>query len=143
MIRHNNIDGMFDALPINTVLPELIANLRAQSDRFACADGSRQDDARTAGSSGCEIDGRGADHRPGAAPPRRAQALGEAYTRARQKVGDDIGYHVRLIARRGQTHMGIIVMTPGILLRMLQDDPYARIDRQSSYSTNSYERIAR
>src|SRR6185295_12712321 len=40
-----------------------------------------------------------------------------------QRLGDDVGYHVRFDRQVGP-RTRVIVMTPGILLRMLQDDPY-------------------
>jgi ATP-dependent helicase HrpB len=52
----------------------------------------------------------------------RAAAGRMAYERG-GRLGDEVGYHVRFDRRFGpQTR--ILVVTPGILLRMLQDDPF-------------------
>src|SRR5437899_36780 len=57
--------------------------------------------------------------------PRRLAARAAARRIAEergQRVGDDIGYHVRFDRQAGRATR-LVVMTPGILLRLLLDDP--------------------
>src|SRR5207302_3981808 len=58
--------------------------------------------------------------------PRRLAARAAARRMAAERgrrLGDEVGYHVRFDRQAGP-HTRILVVTPGILLRVLQDDPY-------------------
>ncbi len=58
--------------------------------------------------------------------PRRLAARAAARRMAQergQRVGDEIGYHVRFDRQAGP-RTRVLVVTPGILLRMLHDDPF-------------------
>jgi ATP-dependent helicase HrpB len=58
--------------------------------------------------------------------PRRLAARAAARRMADERggrVGDEVGYQVRFDRRYGP-HTRILVVTPGILIRMLQDDPF-------------------
>jgi ATP-dependent helicase HrpB len=58
--------------------------------------------------------------------PRRIAARAAARRMSAERgtrLGDDIGYHVRF-DRQASSHTRILVVTPGILLRLLQDDPF-------------------
>jgi ATP-dependent helicase HrpB len=58
--------------------------------------------------------------------PRRLAARAAARRMSDERgtrLGDDIGYHVRFDRQAGP-HTRVLVVTPGILLRLLQDDPY-------------------
>src|SRR5262245_43237016 len=115
---------MVERLPIDAVFPELIANLQhATSLVLRAPTGAGKTtrvppallDARLAG-----------DRRILVLEPRRlaarAAARRMAFERA-QKVAADFGYHVRF-DRQATARTRVLVMTPGIVLRMLQDDPF-------------------
>jgi ATP-dependent helicase HrpB len=117
---------MLDPLPIDAVLPELVAKLRGSAGgavvlRAPTGAGKTTRvppallDAKLAGS------GRVAVLEPRRLAARAA-ARRMAYER-QQKVGDDIGYHVRFDRQVGP-RTRVVVMTPGILLRMLHDEPF-------------------
>src|SRR5262249_59592542 len=58
--------------------------------------------------------------------PRRLAARAAARRMAAERgghVGDEVGYHVRFDRQAGP-RTRILAVTPGILLRLLQDDPY-------------------
>jgi ATP-dependent helicase HrpB len=58
--------------------------------------------------------------------PRRVAARAAARRMASElgsELGDEVGYHVRFDRKFG-SRTSILVVTPGILLRMMQDDPY-------------------
>jgi ATP-dependent helicase HrpB len=58
--------------------------------------------------------------------PRRLAARAAARRMSAERgtrLGDDIGYHVRFDHQAGP-RTRVLVVTPGILLRLLQDDPY-------------------
>src|SRR5690349_17530611 len=58
--------------------------------------------------------------------PRRLAARAAARRMAAERggtVGGEIGYHVRFDRRAGP-HTRIVAVTPGILLRLLHDDPF-------------------
>jgi ATP-dependent helicase HrpB len=111
-------------LPIDVILPELLAKLREQPSlvlRAPTGAGKTTRvppallDAKLAGAGRIVV-----------LEPRRLAARAAARRMAQergQKVGDDIGYHVRFDRQVG-SRTRIVVMTPGILLRMLQDDPF-------------------
>src|SRR5713101_7391022 len=87
---------MLEVLPIDAVLPALLEAKLAGSGRIIVLE------------------------------PRRlaARAAARRMSQERQQqIGDDVGYQVRFDRQVGP-RTRIIVMTPGILLRMLQDDPF-------------------
>lgn len=120
---------MFDPLPIDAILPELTTKLRAHPSvvlRAPTGAGKTTRvppallDAQLAG-----------DQRIVVLEPRRLAARAAARRMAQergQNVGSDVGYHVRFDRQVGP-RTRIIVMTPGILLRMLQDDPFVETIR--------------
>src|SRR5437763_978998 len=58
--------------------------------------------------------------------PRRLAARAAARRMAHERggrLGDEVGYHVRFDRQAGP-RTRLLVVTPGILLRLLQDDPY-------------------
>src|SRR5437588_3369575 len=105
---------MLDPLPINEILPSLLANLRAQPSivlRAPTGAGKTTRvppallDAKLAGTGRIVI-----------LEPRRLAARAAARRMAQergQKVGADIGYHVRFDRQAGP-NTRILVMTPGI-----------------------------
>jgi len=114
---------MIDPLPIDAILPELIAKLRAHPSVVLRAPTGA---GKTTRVPPALLDAKLTEGRILVLEPRRlaarAAARRMAYERG-QKLGEDIGYHVRFDRQVGP-RTRIIVMTPGILLRMLQDDPY-------------------
>ena len=115
---------MLDPLPIDGILPELLTKLREQPSlvlRAPTGAGKTTRvppallDAKLAGSGRIVV-----------LEPRRLAARAAARRMAHergQKIGADVGYHVRFDRQVGP-RTRIVVMTPGILLRMLQDDPF-------------------
>ncbi len=89
----------------------------------AGADGGRENDARTAGSPRRRTGGLRANRHAGTAAscsPRR----GAAHRRERgEALGETIGYAVRF-ERNFSQRTRLLVVTPGVLLRFLLDDPY-------------------
>src|SRR5206468_11489120 len=58
--------------------------------------------------------------------PRRLAARAAARRMSAERgtrLGDDVGYHVRFDRQAGP-RTRVLVVTPGILLRLLQDDPF-------------------
>jgi ATP-dependent helicase HrpB len=116
-------DAMLDSLPIDAILPEVIAKLRAHSSVVLRAPTGA---GKTTRVPPALLDAKLTYGRILVLEPRRLAARTAARRMAQereQKLGDDIGYHVRFDRQVG-SRTRIIVMTPGILLRMLQDDPY-------------------
>src|SRR5476651_774239 len=114
---------MFDPLPIDAVLPEIIAKLREHPSLVLRAPTGA---GKTTRVPPALLDGRLSEGRIVVLEPRRLAARAAARRMAQergQKVGDDIGYHVRFDRQVGP-RTRIVVMTPGILLRMFQDDPF-------------------
>lgn len=114
---------MFDPLPIDVVLPKLLATLRANSSVVLRAPTGAGKTTRVPPAllDACIVPGRIV-----VLEPRRLAARAAARRMAQergQRVGDEIGYHVRFDRQVGP-RTRVTVMTPGILLRMLQDDPY-------------------
>ncbi len=111
-------------LPIDPVLPELLDALRRQPSAVLRAPtGAGKTtrvppallDAGLAGSGRIVI-----------LEPRRLAARAAARRMAFERggrVGDEVGYHVRFDRQCGPLTR-ILVVTPGILLRMLHDDPF-------------------
>ena len=114
---------MLDPLPIDALLPDLIAKLRVSASLVLRAPTGA---GKTTRVPPALLDARLSDRRIAVLEPRRLAARAAARRMAqerRQRVGDDIGYHVRFDRQVG-ARTRVIVMTPGILLRMLQDDPF-------------------
>src|SRR4051812_13821643 len=113
---------MFDPLPIDEVLPDLLAKLRDHPSVVLRAPTGAGKTTRVPPT-------LLAGPWPGkiiVLEPRRlaARAAARRMSQERgQKIGDDVGYHVRFDRQVGP-RTRVIVMTPGILLRMLQDDPF-------------------
>src|SRR5436305_3088779 len=111
-------------LPIDPVLPELIDALRKQPCAVLQAPTGAGKTTRVppalldAGLAGAG--------RILLLEPRRLAARAAAQRMAAERggrVGDEVGYHVRFDRRCGP-HTRILVVTPGILLRLLHDDPF-------------------
>jgi ATP-dependent helicase HrpB len=111
-------------LPIDPVLPELAAALRGHSAAVLRAPTGA---GKTTRVPPALLDASFADRgRVVMLEPRRlaARAAARRMTTERGgRVGDTIGYHVRFDRQAGP-NTRILVVTPGILLRMLHDDPY-------------------
>jgi ATP-dependent helicase HrpB len=112
------------SLPIDPVLPDLLATLR----RHPCAVLRAPTGAgKTTRVPPALLDaGFAANGRILLLEPRRlaARAAARRMTWERDgRLGDDIGYHVRFDKQYGP-RTRLLVVTPGILLRMLHDDPY-------------------
>lgn len=114
---------MRDPLPIDAVLPGIVAGLRTRPALVLRAPTGA---GKTTRVPPALLD---AGFIAGALivlEPRRLAARAAARRMAMergQKVGAEIGYHVRFDRQAGP-RTRILVMTPGILLRMLQDDPF-------------------
>lgn len=114
---------MLASLPIDAVLPEVVAKLRETSSLVLRAPTGA---GKTTRVPVALLDAGLTEGRIVVLEPRRLAARAAARRMAferRQKVGDEVGYHVRFDRQVGP-RTRVIVMTPGILLRMLQDDPY-------------------
>ena len=114
---------MLDPLPIDAILPDLLANLRAQPSLVLRAPTGA---GKTTRVPPALLDAKLTDGRILVLEPRRLAARAAARRMAQergQRVGEDVGYHVRFDRQVGP-RTRIIVMTPGILLRMMQDDPF-------------------
>src|SRR6516164_531409 len=115
---------MVDPLPIDAILPELLGKLREQRSvvlRAPTGAGKTTRvppallDAKLAGSGRIIV-----------LEPRRlaARAAARRMSQERQQqIADDVGYHVRFDRQVGP-RTRVVVMTPGILLRMLHDEPF-------------------
>jgi ATP-dependent helicase HrpB len=113
---------MLDPLPIDAILPELLTKLRAQLSVVLRAPTGA---GKTTRVPPALLDAKLTQRRIVVLEPRRLAARAAARRMAQergQKIGDDVGYHVRFDRQVGP-RTRIVVMTPGILLRMLQDDP--------------------
>ncbi len=112
------------SLPIDAILPELTAKLSQSSSLVLRAPTGAGKTTRVPPAI-LDADLAG-DKRIVVLEPRRLAARAAARRMAQergQKLGEDIGYHVRF-DRQVTARTRVIVMTPGILLRMLQDDPF-------------------
>jgi len=113
-----------DPLPIDAVLPELLDVLRRHPSAVLRAPTGAGKTTRVppalldAGLAGAG--------RVVVLEPRRLAARAAARRMSAERgtrLGDDVGYHVRFDRQAGP-HTRIITVTPGILLRQLQDDPF-------------------
>ena len=114
---------MFDPLPIDLVLPKLLTTLRDHASVVLRAPTGA---GKTTRVPPALLDAGIVPGRIAVLEPRRLAARAAARRMAHergQRVGDDVGYHVRFDRQVGP-RTRVIVMTPGILLRMLQDDPF-------------------
>src|SRR5439155_538429 len=111
-------------LPIDDVLPELLAALRQQPCAVLRAPTGA---GKTTRVPPAILDaGLAGDRRVLVLEPRRLAARAAARRIAQERggrLGDEIGYHVRFDRCAGP-RTRLLVVTPGILLRMLQDDPF-------------------
>src|SRR5882724_2197185 len=114
---------MFDPLPIDAILPEIVAKLRDHASVVLRAPTGA---GKTTRVPPALLDAIITQGRIAVLEPRRLAARAAARRMAherQQRIGDDVGYHVRFDRQVGP-RTRVIVMTPGILLRMLQDDPF-------------------
>lgn len=115
---------MFTPLPIDSLLPELAATLREHpSVVLRAATGAGKTTRVPPALLDAGIAGEG---QVLVLEPRRLAARAAARRMAQergQKLGADVGYHVRFDRQVGP-RTRVIVMTPGILLRRLQEDPF-------------------
>lgn len=115
---------MRETLPIDPVLPELIGALRSHASAVLRAPTGA---GKTTRVPPALLDGGIAERgRIVMLEPRRLAARAAARRMSAERggqLGDEIGYHVRFDRRCGK-HTRILAVTPGILLRMLLDDPY-------------------
>jgi len=111
-------------LPIDAVLPDLVAALRGHSSAVLRAPTGA---GKTTRVPPALLDAGFADGgRIVMLEPRRLAARAAARRMSAERgsrVGDTIGYHVRFDRQAGP-NTRILVVTPGVLLRMLHDDPY-------------------
>lgn len=108
------------ALPIDTVLPELLAALQRHSSAVVRAPTGSGKTTRVAPALLDAVVGRVI-----LVEPRRlaARAAARRIAFERQcRVGDEVGYHVRF-DRCSSHSTRLLIVTPGILLRYLHDDP--------------------
>jgi ATP-dependent helicase HrpB len=112
-----------DPLPIDDVLPELLGVLRRRPSAVLRAPTGA---GKTTRVPPALLDAGLAEGRIVMLEPRRLAARAAARRMSAERgtrLGDDIGYHVRFDRKAGpQTR--ILAVTPGILLRLLQDDPF-------------------
>jgi ATP-dependent helicase HrpB len=114
---------MLEPLPIDAVLPELTAKVR---DHGAVVLRAPTGAGKTTRVPPALLDAGLTFSRIVVLEPRRLAVRAAARRMAAergQRVGDDIGYHVRFDRQVGPKTRAI-VMTPGILLRMLHDDSF-------------------
>jgi ATP-dependent helicase HrpB len=111
-------------LPIDPVLPELVESLRRQPCAVLRAPTGA---GKTTRVPPAVLDaGAAGSGRVVMLEPRRLAARAAARRMADEhggQVGDEVGYQVRFDKRWGP-RTRILVVTPGILLRTLQDDPF-------------------
>src|SRR5262245_63906858 len=114
---------MRDALPIDEVLPDVIAALR---DYPAVVLRAPTGAGKTTRVPPALLDAGLVAGTILVLEPRRLAARAAARRMSQERgtpLGETIGYHVRFERQCG-TRTRILVVTPGILLRMLHDDPY-------------------
>lgn len=115
---------MLEPLPIDPLLPDIVRSLRANPNLVLRAPTGA---GKTTRVPPALLDaGLAADKQIVMLEPRRLAARAAAQRMAQergQQVGDEIGYQVRF-ERRAGPRTRILVVTPGILLRRLHDDPF-------------------
>src|SRR5438132_2868051 len=111
-------------LPIDVLLPDLVASLRRQPCAVLQAPTGA---GKTTRVPPALLDaGLAGDRQILLLEPRRLAARAAARRMAAERggrVGDEVGYHVRF-DRQASPHTRILVVTPGILLHLLHDDPF-------------------
>jgi len=111
-------------LPIDEVMPDIVSSLRANSSLVVQAPTGA---GKTTRVPPALLDSGLADRgQILMLEPRRLAARAAARRMSTERgtsLGEEIGYQVRF-DRRATTRTRILVVTPGILLRMLQDDPF-------------------
>src|SRR5437773_3777730 len=111
-------------LPIDAVLPELLAALRRQPCAVLRAPTGA---GKTTRVPPALLDaGLAGSGRVLLLEPRRLAARAAARRMADERggiLGDEVGYHVRFDRRAGP-RTRLLAVTPGILLRLLHDDPF-------------------
>ncbi len=110
-------------LPIDAVLPPLLAALRTSPSVVLRAPTGA---GKTTRVPPAMLDAPGFIGQIVLLEPRRLAARAAARRMAFERggrLGDDIGYHVRFDRQAGP-RTRVLVVTPGILLRLLHDDPY-------------------
>jgi ATP-dependent helicase HrpB len=119
-----NFPMPLESLPIDAVLPDLIAALRSHSAAVLQAPTGA---GKTTRVSPAILDsGVAGAGRIVMLEPRRLAARAAARRIASERdgrVGDEVGYHVRF-DKQTTSRTRIQVVTPGILLRYLHDDPF-------------------
>ncbi len=112
------------ALPIDSVLPEIVASLRQQPSIVLRAPTGA---GKTTRVPPALLDaGLAENGRIIMLEPRRLAARAAARRMANERggrLGEEVGYHVRF-DRQCDPHTRILVVTPGILIRLLHDDPF-------------------
>src|SRR5262245_28672142 len=110
-------------LPIDEVLPEVVAALRGNANVVLQAPTGA---GKTTRVPPALLDANLTDSRQIIVlEPRRLAARAAAWRMAferNSRVGGEIGYQVRF-DRQASAQTRILIVTPGILLRLLQDDP--------------------
>jgi ATP-dependent helicase HrpB len=113
-----------EPLPIDAVLPRLLDALRGRPSAVLRAPTGAGKTTRVPPALlDAELSGAG---RVVILEPRRLAARAAARRMSEERgtrLGDEIGYHVRFDRQAGP-RTRILAVTPGILLRLLQDDPY-------------------
>jgi ATP-dependent helicase HrpB len=111
-------------LPIDPVLPEIVAALRRHGSVVVRAPTGAGKTTRVPPALlNAGLADRG---RIVMLEPRRLAARAAARRMAAERggrLGDEVGYHVRFDRCHGP-HTRVLVVTPGVLLRMLYDDPF-------------------
>lgn len=111
-------------LPIDALLPEIVAHLRQRPNLVVrAATGAGKTTRVPPALLDAGLAERGLIVM---AEPRRLAARAAARRMSQERgtrLGDDVGYHVRF-DRQASSRTRILVVTPGILLRILQEDPY-------------------
>src|SRR5262249_50262363 len=112
-----------EPLPIDAVLPEVLAALR----RHPCLVLRAPTGAgKTTRVPPALIDGLAGARRAALLGPRRRAARAAARRMAQERggrLGDEVGYQVRFDHCCGP-RTRVLAVTPGVLLRLLHDDPY-------------------
>ncbi|HEY7313584.1 MAG TPA: ATP-dependent helicase HrpB [Gemmataceae bacterium] len=116
-------------LPIDPILPEFLAALRSQASVVVRAPTGA---GKTTRVPPAILDaGLAEGGRIVMLEPRRLAARAAARRMADERggrLGDEIGYHVRFDRRCGP-NTRLLVVTPGILIRLLHDDPFLESTR--------------
>src|SRR5262245_23250008 len=110
-------------LPIDPILPQVIAALRGGNCAVLRAPTGA---GKTTRVPPALLDSGLVSKRILLLEPRRLAARAAARRMAFERggrVGDEVGYHVRFDRQAGPATR-ILTVTPGILLRLLHDDPY-------------------